>query len=471
MTDAVSIANDRFGLGATPQTRVPADVRGWLAQQLRDFDPSPDDISRLLATEQLIVDVADVRGDVQMARRTGGMQDQQEARESLRSVTRDDRRSLFEAGAARLRIAAESETPFAERLVHFWSNHFAVSAERLPVRSLAADFEFSAIRRNLNGNFAALLRAAVGHPAMLLFLDQTRSAGPNSPAIRRINGRRGNGELGLNENLAREVLELHTMGVRSGYSQADVVELARALTGWTVAALAPRGMRRFIDASPGETAFVDELHEPGARTVLGKRYAENGARQALGILDDLAMHPATARHLATKLTRHFIADTPPQSAVARLERAYLDSGGELSALYTALIDAPEAWSAPRAKFRTPWDWMTASMRALGPDAIPRNAQGLHRLMEMLGQPVWHPGNPSGWGDVASDWASPGALLSRVEVANRLTTRRADIADPRRLAAAVLGDALLPSTARSIARAEAPGMGVALMLSSPEFMRR
>ncbi|KLI65261.1 DUF1800 domain-containing protein [Aurantiacibacter marinus] len=471
MTDTASIANDRFGLGATPQTRVPGDVRGWLAQQLQDFDPAPAGMPRLLSIEDLILGVADVRNETQMARRSNDMAEQEAARESRRDVRQRDRRNLFEASAARLRIAAQSETPFAERLVHFWSNHFAVSAERLPVYSLAAEYEFSAIRRNLSGNFADLLRAAVFHPAMLLFLDQTRSAGPNSTLIQRINRRRRNAQLGLNENLAREVLELHTMGVRSGYTQDDVVELARALTGWTVAGLGPNGMRRIIEGAPGETAFVEDLHEPGTRTVIGNRYSQNGALQAIAILGDLAMHPATARHLATKLARHFIADTPPESAIARLERAYLDSGGELSAVYSALIDAPEAWSAPRTKFRTPWDWMTASARALGPEAIPRNAQGVHRLMDMLGQPVWYPGNPSGWGDIASDWASPGALLTRVEVANRLTANGVRGADPRSLSAAVLGEALLPSTAQAIARAEAPTMGMALLLSSPEFMRR
>ncbi len=374
-----------------------------------------------------------------------------------------------------MRIAAQSETPLAERLVHFWSNHFAVSAERLPVRSLAADYEFRAIRGNLTGNFADMLRAAIGHPAMLTFLDQTRSAGPNSALISRINARRNNTQLGLNENLAREVLELHTLGVRSGYTQDDVEELARALTGWTVAGFARGGMRRFVDGEPGETVFIPELHEPGARTVLGKRYPEVGEAQALAILGDLALHPATARHLATKLARHFIADVPPQSAIVRLERAYLDSGGELGAVYDALIDAPEVWSAPRDKFRTPWDWIVATVRTLGPNAIPRNPQALHRLFEMLGQPVWQPGNPSGWGDVASDWASPGALLSRVEIANRLTMSAPRNArghfDPRSLAQSVLGEALQPATAEAIARAEAPGMGVALLLSSPEFMRR
>jgi len=475
MTDLASIANDRFGLGATPQTRVPSDVRGWLDAQLDAFDPSPADMPQLIPTADLITTIVDARARERNARQGSDMAAQEEARDNRRENTRIDRRNLFQASAGRLQVATRSETPFAERLVHFWSNHFAVSAERLPVRSLAADYEFSAIRRNIKGNFADLLRAAVGHPAMLLFLDQARSAGPNSPLISRINNRRRNAQLGLNENLAREVLELHTLGVRSGYTQDDVVELARALTGWTVAGLLPNRLRRFVDGSPGETVFIDELHEPGARTILGNRYPANGQQQAVDILNDLAMHPATARHLATKLARHFIADTPPESPIARLERAYLDSGGELSAVYAALIDAPEVWSDPRTKFRTPWDWVVATTRTLGPQSIPRNAQALARLMEMLGQPVWYPGNPSGWGDLASDWASPGALLSRVEIANRLTTNgagnRAGRADPRSLAEAVLGDALQPSTAQAVARAEAPGMGIALLLSSPEFMRR
>ncbi len=471
MTDEASIANDRFGLGARPQTRVPDDARGWLAEQLRRFDPAPSAVFDLVPPAELIPAFAAVRDRVQAARRSGDSEEEEAAVEERRENTRRDRRNAFAAGATRLRIAAQSETPFAERLVHFWSNHFAVSAERLPLRSLAADYEFSAIRHNLTGNFADLLRAAIGHPAMLMFLDQTRSAGPNSPLISRVNNRRSDRQLGLNENLAREVLELHTLGVRSGYTQADVIELARALTGWTVAGLARRNMRRFIDGAPGETVFVPELHEPGARTLLGRNYPEDGEDQALNILADLALHPATARHIATKLARHFIADVPPESAIARLERAFLDSGGELSAVYAALIDAPEVWSSPRTKFRTPWDWMVATMRAVGGNAIPRNPQVVNRLFEMLGQPIWQPGNPSGWGDVASDWASPGALLSRVEIANRFTMNGTGNVDPRALAQVIMGEALQPATAQAVARAEAPGMGVALMLSSPEFMRR
>jgi len=471
MTQAKSIATDRFGLGARAQDGVGDDVRGWLAEQLRSFDPEPPAAPELISNAEMITAFANMRDRLQAARSIGDSEAEEAAVEERRETTRRDRRNVFAAGAARLRIATLSDTPFAERLVHFWSNHFAVSAERLPVRSLAAEYEFTAIRQNLTGNFADLALAAIGHPAMLLFLDQARSVGPNSSLIQRINNRRRSAQFGLNENLAREVLELHTLGVRSGYTQEDVVELARALTGWTVAGLARRNMRRFIDGAPGETVFVPELHEPGTRTVMGRRYADDGEDQAKAILADLALHPATARHIATKLARHFIADTPPQSAIVRLERAFLDSGGELGAVYAALIDAPEAWSAPRDKFRTPWDWVVATMRTLGERAIPRNARNLHGLFLMLGQPIWQPGNPSGWGDVASDWASPGALLSRVEIANRLTMNAPGNFDPRPLAEAVLGDALQASTAQAIARAEAPGMGVALLLSSPEFMRR
>lgn len=471
MTDAASIANDRFGLGARPDTRVPDDVRGWLAAQLRRFDPASEFLAQSLPTRELITAYAVLREQAQDLRRGDSMLSAEDVTQQRRMNTRRDIANLYDGMSARLTLAANSDAPFAERLVHFWSNHFAISSEQLRVKSMAADMEFSAIRPNVMGNFSDLLRAAVGHPAMLQFLDQITSIGPRSNLASRVNRRGGRRQLGLNENLAREVLELHTLGVRSGYSQEDVIELARALTGWTVAGFATRGLWRFVDGEPGETVFIEGMHEPGARVLLGRSYPADGAEQALAMLGDLARHPATARHIAVKLARHFIADQPPESAISRLESAFLASGGELSAVYEALIGAPEVWQAERVKFRTPWDWSVAALRATGTDSIPGNSRSVHTLLDTLGQPIWRPGSPAGWGDVASDWASPGALLSRVEVANRLALRNRRTFDPRNQPSQVLGSALRPSTAQAIARAEEPTMGLALLLSSPEFMRR
>ncbi|RJY09718.1 DUF1800 family protein [Aurantiacibacter aquimixticola] len=186
---------------------------------------------------------------------------------------------------------------------------------------------------------------------------------------------------------------------------------------------------------------------------------------------DLAVHPATARHLATKLARHFIADDPPAASVDRLSAAYSDSGGELRAVYEALIAEPEVWNAPRIKFRSGWDWLVAAGRALGNSAMPRRPGEARRLLQMLSQPTWNPNSPAGWGDAASDWAAPQALMTRVEIANRLARRAGDRFDPRLLAEDVLGAALRPAARDAIAAAEQPPMAIALMIASPEFLRR
>ena len=462
-----NIATDRFGLGAKPGMDMPEDVRGWLRQQLRDYNPAPPALSAIPGALAIAASHAEWR-EMGMA----ASDDAEAARERRQQMRRQDMQILNEAGAMRLENAVASDTDFAERLVCFWSNHFAVSFERLPYRSLAAAYEVEAIRPRIMGNFADLLLSVASHPAMLTFLDQARSIGPGSRRAQRVNARRAERQLGLNENYAREILELHTLGVRSGYTQEDVTELARALTGWTVAGVGNRQMARALNAQDGETVFVADMHEPGRRTVLGKAYPDTGAQQALAILRDLAARPETARHVATKLATHFIADDPPAEAVARLERAFNESGGELSAVYTALIDEPAVWSAPRSKFRDPWDWMVASLRVTGMGASAGgNRQAGMRVFGQLGQPLWRPGSPAGWSDRMEDWASPGALISRVELANRFALRMGRQMEPVALSRQIMGEALRPATAEAIAAADARGMGLALLLASPEFMRR
>ena len=397
--------------------------------------------------------------------------DEEALRLDRREQMQGDQANLFAAANARLRVAMESDTPFPERLVHFWSNHFAVSLGGLPIRSLAADYEFGAIRQGLGGNFAELLHATARHPAMLLYLNQAQSFGPQSPVARRRAARNSGRALGLNENLAREILELHTLGVRSGYTQADVTELARALTGWTVAGTAGGSIDRFVEATPGTAVFVEELHEPGTRTVLGQSFADTGAQQAPAILERLARHPSTARHIATKLARHFIADDPPAAAVERLANVFTDTDGDLPSLHRALIAVPEVWNAPRLKFRSHWDWVVAALRASGDATMIDAPRAGYVMLESLGQTTWSPGSPAGWGDRTSDWASPGALMARVELANRFGHRlRRDIV-PSDLAAGILGDALEQETLGVLRGAEDAGMGLAVMLASPEFMRR
>ena len=211
------------------------------------------------------------------------------------------------------------------------------------------------------------------------------------------------------------------------------------------------------------------MHEPGVRTILGKSWPQQGEAQAAAVLDLLATHPATARHIATKLARHFAGDEPPPALVGKLETGFLRSGGDLPTVYRALVEAPECWVAQPVKFKSPWEWTISALRGLGAQQLPPMA--MNGLMTQLGQPVWKPGSPAGWDDVAGSWAGPDAVMRRVEAAERLAQRTRDTIDARQRAAELFPDALSASTAQSIARAESPGQGVALMLVAPEFMRR
>ncbi|WP_294327775.1 DUF1800 domain-containing protein [uncultured Sphingomonas sp.] len=467
------IAWNRFGLGARGDAVPPADPKRWLIDQFDRWNPRPPALGGIATSGVAGQAVAQARSELRMVRqeRRAAMTDAaampmaaDPSDNRAAQIRRGVRQFYLDGVAARTAAAVASDTPFVERLTHFWSNHFAVSADKLEVTGLAAAFEFDAVRPHVLGRFHDLLLAVEHHPAMLLYLDQAQSVGPDSP----FGQRRMGGRAGLNENLAREILELHTLGVRTGYAQADVTELARALTGWTVAGLG-RGGPRIVPRQPGEAVFAPALHQPGARQILGKRYAEGGAGQSAAVLADLAVHPATAKHIATKLVRHFIADDPPPAAVARVEQAFLSSRGDLPTVYRALIAAPEGWTPAPAKFRTPWEWTVATLRAI--DAPATEGRGLGNLFAQLGQPIWRPGQPIGFDDIAASWAGPDALMRRVEAAERLVGRLREPPDPRALATRLFPDSLAPATAAAIARAESPAQGLALLFVAPQFLRR
>ena len=447
---APAIALNRFGLGARPGDAAPADPQRWLLSQLDRYEPLPAPWQPLPRTPAL----AQAWQAMQRAARQAPEGERAAVRQAYRREARDE---YLAAVGARASSALQTPTPFAERLVHFWANHFAVSVDKVIVVGLAGAFEADAIRPHVLGRFEDMLLAAVRHPAMLLYLDQAQSIGPNSTAGQRAQERQQR-RRGLNENLAREILELHTLGVRSGYTQDDVTEFARALTGWT---LPPQ--------ADGDFRFLPALHEPGARTVLGRSYAQEGEAQARAILHDIAVAPATARHVATKLVRHFVADEPPPALVQRLADAFSRSGGDLPAVYRELVASPEAWQPTAAKFKTPWEWSVSSLRALGRSEVtPMQAAA---LMNQLGQPVWRPGSPAGYDDVAGTWAAPDALMRRVEVAQRIAGQAGDAVDARALAPRVLPGTLSEATATAIARAESGGTALALLLVAPEFLRR
>lgn len=471
-TTPTIIALNRFGLGARPQDPLPDDPRRWLLGQMDTFNPSPPIIADRESSKVAVEGFQAYRAEQRANRRNRSdsmneaqMAETEAQQNRKREVRRAVRRNHVGNVAARGIAAIESDTPFMERMVHFWSNHFAVSIKKNQVRGLAGPYEFEAIRPNILGSFGDLLKASALHPAMLIYLDQAQSIGPGSMIGMRARKRR-NREPGLNENLAREILELHTLGVRSGYSQEDVTEFARALTGWTLDG--QRASRGEAFALPNGSAFVSRLHEPGKRTLIGKTYAASNGQQALSILDDLAVHPKTARFIATKLARHFAADDPPESMIARLEQAFLSSEGDLPAIYRALVDSPEAWADTSRKFRQPWEWSIAALRATDTDVL--NERQFFSLLNELGQATWAPTSPAGYDDRMASWAGPDALIRRVEAAERIAGKyRAT--DVPVLARSLFGDTLNDTTATWLSRAESSTQALALLLASPEMMRR
>jgi uncharacterized protein (DUF1800 family) len=463
--DEAGRALSRYGLGGRADEDPPASPQSWLESQFKFFQPRPPAISAVPGSAAMITLLREARDDRQTRKqdaKDAGAEMKDQA-DNLPGPYRPLRDAYVEAAGARISTALSSPAPFIERLVHFWANHFAVSIDKLAVVGLAGPFEFDAIRPHVLGRFGDLLSAVERHPAMLLYLDQAESIGPESPLGSRT-ARRGK-QRGLNENLAREILELHTLGVRTGYSQEDVTEFARALTGWTVGGLAKQPALR----GPGpQFWFAAPIHQPGARTIMGKRYTQSGEAQGQAVLDDLAAHPATARHIATKLARHFAADDPPPALVAKLERTFLATKGDLPALYRVLIAGPEVWGGA-AKFRTPWDWTLAALRGCGIKALPGKSAAT--TLQQLGQAIWKPDSPAGYDDTAPSWAGPDALVRRVEVAQRLAQRMGAAIDARKLAPRLLGGALSDATAQALQRAESGEQALALLLSSPEMMRR
>ena len=474
MSSDIAIAANRFGLGLRPDSPPIGKPADWLRAQIDQFDPRPETLSALPTRATLIQSLQQLQ-KLQRAKKAEAADADDEtamAEKALGNYRKALRDHYSEAVEARLQTAVASQTDFAERLVHFWANHFAVSTDKTVVTALAGNYEFDAIRPQIFGKFGDLLKSAVKHPTMLLYLDQARSIGPASMLAKRVNARR-DVDLGLNENLAREILELHTLGVRTVYTQEDVTEFARALTGHTITGLARGPIRRFVDGDrpAGETVFVDAIHQPGIRRVIGTTYTQAGAGQADAILSNLATHPATAKHIATKLATHFVADTPPPALIAKLEADFLKTGGDLKSLYRTLLSAPEAWVAGQAKFKTPWEWTVSALRALNLKQPGANKRGPAALFAQMGQPIWRPGSPAGFGDQAKDWAGPAALMRRVKTAGRFAKLTAGRIDARTLAPTILPGTLDPRTAEHIARAESPEQGLALLLVAPEFLRR
>jgi uncharacterized protein (DUF1800 family) len=419
----------RFGLGSSGSQPPPSDPSAWLLSQLHHPDPpwsgAPPTTAEGLST---------LRAD----------------RQDKPPPGQSRVRALYQAqGLAEIGRAVATNTPFRERLVWFWTNHFTVSLRRGECAAVAAAFVEEAIRPNITGQFENMVLAVMRHPAMLLYLDNAASVGPNSPGG--LQSHRG-----LNENLARECMELHTVSPASGYTQEDVTSFARILTGWSVE----------IKNDPQGFVFRPRIHEPGEHTLMGRAFpeGEEGGVQALRFL---ANHHATHRFLATRLVQHFVDDVPPPAAVRHIEGILRDTRGDLGAAAAGLIELNEAWT-PATKLRTPQDLVVASFRALDVPLDP--SPPFLGVLSGLGQPLWTAPAPNGWSDSAADWSGPEAMMRRIDWAFAFSGRIGD-RDPIAIADATLGPLYREATRDAMTHAGSRRESLALLLTSPDFQRR
>lgn len=446
------IAANRFGFGTHKNdlATISPDPVGWLLSQLDARYAVHPELQKLPATA---VALRDGTGMAQRAKKAKDSGDAEAQRQMQRENIKEMRDDYVAESAARTLAAIHSKAPFFERLVQFWSNHFTVSSTKRQSLMLVAAFERDAIRPHIMGNFADLLLASSRHPAMLLYLDNARSTGPNSPAGKRRNK-------GLNENLAREIMELHSLGVNGGYSQDDVIALAQMLTGWTADITGTGDGSGFL--------FVNMLHEPGSKTLLGKTYSAGGVKEAETALRDIARHPSTANFIATKLARHFVADDPSAAVIQKLKDAYLKGGGALLPLYKTLITLPEIWQAPLTKIKTPNDYIISMVRAADMDPDIRT---LARAYQSLNQVPFSAQSPAGWSDKGADWIGGEALLRRIELAESVARAVHTKIDPQATLESTIAPVASDATREAVRRAGSKAEALTLLFSSPEFQRR
>lgn len=445
-TDPRLRALNRFGLGARPGERAAIDPRTWLSDQVRPDAALLNDPA-LPGTQTIIEELADARA--------GGTASQSMRRE-IRQTGRE--RAGREMRAA-LSHAITTPTPFAERMVRFWSNHFAVSMQgEQMVPHVAGVYEREAIRPNVFGRFEDMVLATSMHPAMLIYLDQARSIGPNSRAAGR-NGR------GLNENYARELMELHTLGVDGGYTQDDVRQLALMLTGWTIGGV----IRGRNTDRPTPFLFSDRHHEPGAKMLLQTRFSEAGVEEGRRAISLLCKHPSTATFIATKLVRHFVSDRPDPRDVSAIARVFARTNGDLRAVSLALLELDRAFLGDSRKFRTPQEFVIAAGRALGLEDL--NQQVIKALQTMRHVP-WSASSPAGYGDTVVDWADPDSLLRRADLAQVLSKRlRRQSIDIRALLTDTMELSNPDAFTRLVEQQPSQQLQLALVVASPDFQWR
>jgi uncharacterized protein (DUF1800 family) len=451
------IAANRFGLGAKKSelSNISADPAGWLHAQLNARYANVSAYDGLPGTMAALEELKGYRENKKMLKKAQAGDVDAEGAAEIKSMLKQQGKGYLKDVARRTRVIAQSDAPFFERLVQFWSNHFTVSSTKPFQMALLADFEREAIRPNIMGDFLTLLRASTHHPAMLMYLDNQRSIGPNSPG-----GRMGG--KGLNENLAREIMELHTLGVGGGYTQSDVTEFAKILTGWSLDADGRGDGSGFF--------FRRMVHEPGQKKLLGEIYQEDGVNEGEKALATFAYHPSTAKFIATKLARHFIADDPPESAVNQLAVAFTRNNGKLIPVYKTLLSLPETWAEPLAKVKTPNDYVVSMLRASGA-ADDVDDIKLVGAFKLLGQVPFSAPSPAGWSDKAKDWVGAEALLQRIDLARKIARGIYTKISPDDLLEQTIGPVASGETRFAVSRAGSKEEAITLLFASPEFQRR
>ncbi len=449
-----NIAVNRFGYGARGNEiiKAKANPRKWLESQLKEIEftdglPSSDEV--FLAY-----------GKFQQQKK---LLKKQKKKENTTKNKREDKQNMMRNNAARrtyvkmssiaLKQAINSEHSVSWRLLDFFSNHFSVSSKGRLMLGLSPTLEREAIAPNLLGNFSDLLLAVMQHPAMIIYLNNEKSFGANSRLAKKR-------KVGLNENLAREIMELHTLGVNGGYRQNDVIELAKAMTGWSVKRPKKEHGSGFV--------FREYGHEPGNRTLLGKNYAQRGIQQGQQMLRDLAMHPTTANYVCKKIAHHFVSESVQQSLIDKMQKTWLDNQGNIKKVMRTLFNASEAWLTTPQKFKTPREFVISAYRAIAPNTI--NDKNLINSLNNLGQKPFNAGSPAGFSDDESDWLGASALIARIEWSSLLSAKVKNI-NTAHIMANSLGASVSSNTYQMVMRAESRQQANTLFLMSPEFQRR
>lgn len=499
-----TLAAIRYGYGLTPGGTMPGTAEGLLAQVDEGRTKKPRFPREGIAgRRETATRIISLRTAEAKAAKEG------KPNEEIRKQTQREAQRIYRQDAmARLAQAVHSPLGFYERLATFWTDHFSTSAlKSLPMRMVVPLYEAEAIRPNIGGSFSQLLTASILHPAMLIYLDQDQSVGPDSAAAQKT-GR------GLNENLGRELLELHTLGAGSGYTQADVRSAALILTGLSV------------DNRALQVVYRPRFAEGGSIALLGRDYDgdEGEGQDHVLMLEDLAANPKTAEHICRKLVTHFIADQPPEPVVAAMVSAWAASDGNLKDVYRAMLEHPRAWEEPGQKIKQPFDFVASGLRALGlpesnfatllrdldnrddddgpvdkamkmasdmagqvtgqgadlpnaaaADDAKRRAGRANALtlgaLQRMGQPIWQPPSPAGFADQASVWLSPSQLTERITWSRTVAKTFGQKMEPSPFLEAALADAASPETRQIIAQAPNKIHGITMVLASPEFNRR